>query len=73
MSGIYAGYGGKTGDGNHGDSKFTVNGNVDMDVTGVALQANKDGFITVRGERSKPMKLRHPKHMQCLLKKVQYL
>ena len=53
MSGIYAGYGGKTGDGNHGDSKFTVNGNVDMDVTGVALQANKDGFITVRGGKIK--------------------
>ena len=53
MSGIYAGYGGKTGDGSHGDSKFTVNGNVDMDVTGVALQANKDGFITVRGGKIK--------------------
>ena len=53
MSGIYAGYGGKTGDGNHGDSKFTVNGTVDMDVTGVALQANKDGFITVRGGKIK--------------------
>ena len=49
MSGIYAGYGGKTGDGNYGDSKCTVNGHLNMDIMGVALQANKDGFITVRG------------------------
>ena len=49
MSGIYAGYGGFSYGEQHGDTKCTINGNVDMDVVGVALQANKDGYITVRG------------------------
>lgn len=49
MSGIYAGYGGKTGDGNNRDSKVTIKGNVDMDVVGLGLQANHDGYITVLG------------------------
>ena len=49
MSGVYAGYGGTTGDGDHGNSIVNVAGNVDLDVVGVALQANKDGYITVKG------------------------
>ena len=49
MSGIYAGFGQEYEGEKHGDSKCTINGNVDMDIVGVALQANKDGYITVRG------------------------
>lgn len=49
MSGVYAGYGGKTGDGDHRASKLLVKGDVDMDVKGIALQANHDGYITVEG------------------------
>ena len=49
MSGVYAGYGGLTGDGDNEVSKFTLYGDLDMDVVGIGLQANKDGFITVGG------------------------
>ena len=49
MSGIYAGYGGVTGDGNNENTRFTLHGDLDMDVVGVGLQANKDGYITVGG------------------------
>ena len=49
MSGIYAGYGGLTSDGNNDDTRVTVKGNVNIDVVGVGLQANKDGYIRVLG------------------------
>nr|WP_315410927.1 autotransporter outer membrane beta-barrel domain-containing protein [uncultured Selenomonas sp.] len=49
MSGVYAGYGGLSGDGDNEASKFTLHGDLDMDVVGIGLQANKDGFITVGG------------------------
>ena len=49
MSGVYAGYGGLTGDGNNENTRFTLHGDLDMDVVGVGLQANKDGYITVGG------------------------
>ena len=49
MSGVYAGYGGATGDGNNENTRFTLHGDLDMDVVGVGLQANKDGYITVGG------------------------
>ena len=49
MSGIYAGYGGLTSDGNNDDTRVTVKGNADIDVVGVGLQANKDGYIRVLG------------------------
>jgi len=49
-NGIYAGYGGYTEpEGQHGDSKATIDGNVYMDVVGVPFQANKDGYITIKG------------------------
>lgn len=47
MSGIYAGYGGLTSDGNNDDTRVTVKGNANIDVVGVGLQANKDGYIRV--------------------------
>ena len=49
MSGIYAGYGGLTSDGNNDDTRITVKGNANIDVVGVGLQANKDGYIRVLG------------------------
>lgn len=49
MSGIYAGYGGLTSDGNNDDTRVTVKGNANIDVVGVDLQANKDGYIRVLG------------------------
>ena len=49
MSGIYAGYGGLTSDGNNDDTRVTVKGNANIDVVGVGLQANKDGYIRVLG------------------------
>lgn len=49
MSGIYAGYGGLTSDGNNDDTRVTVKGNANIDVVGVSLQANKDGYIRVLG------------------------
>ena len=49
MSGIYAGYGGLTSDGNKDDTRVTVKGNANIDVVGVGLQANKDGYIRVLG------------------------
>ena len=49
MSGVYAGYGGVSGDGNNENTRFTLHGDLDMDVVGVGLQANKDGYITVNG------------------------
>ena len=42
MSGIYAGYGGVTNDGNNDDTRITVQGNAKVDAIGVGLQANKD-------------------------------
>lgn len=51
MSGIYAGYGGQIRGRTHGDTRFTLGGTLDMDVVGVGLQANKDGYITVGGGR----------------------
>ena len=45
MSGIYAG----RGDGAHDDTRFTLNGSLDMDVVGVGLQAARNGRITVDG------------------------
>ena len=51
MSGIYAGYGGRTRGRTHEDTRFTLCGTFDMDVVGVGLQANKDGYITVGGGR----------------------
>ncbi|MBS6660427.1 MAG: autotransporter outer membrane beta-barrel domain-containing protein [Veillonella sp.] len=49
MSGIYAGYGGLTSDGDNDDTCVTVKGNANIDVVGVGLQANKDGYIRVLG------------------------
>ena len=49
MSGIYAGYGGLTSDGNNDDTRVTVKGNANIDVVGVGLQDNKDGYIRVLG------------------------
>lgn len=49
MSGVYAGYGGLTSDGNNDDTRVTVKGNANIDVVGVGLQANKDGYIRVLG------------------------
>lgn len=49
MSGVYAGYGGITDDGVHGNTVFRLNGNAVMDVVGVACQANKDGYIALNG------------------------
>ena len=49
MSGIYAGYGGLTSDGNNDDTRVTIKGNTNIDVVGVGLQANKDGYIRVLG------------------------
>lgn len=49
MSGIYAGYGGVTNDGNNDDTRITVQGNANVDVIGVGLQANKDGYIRILG------------------------
>ena len=49
MSGIYAGYGGLTSDGNNDDTRITVKGNANIDVVGVGLQANKDSYIRVLG------------------------
>lgn len=49
MSGIYSGYGGLTSDGNNDDTRVTVKGNANIDVVGVGLQANKDGYIRVLG------------------------
>ena len=49
MSGIYAGYGGLTSDGDNDDTRVTVKGNANIDVVGVGLQANKDGYIRVLG------------------------
>ena len=37
MSGIYAGYGGLTSDGNNDDTRVTVKGNANIDVVGVGL------------------------------------
>lgn len=49
MSGIYAGYGGLTSDGDNDDTRVTIKGNANIDVVGVGLQANKDGYIRVLG------------------------
>ena len=49
MSGIYAGYGGVTNDGNNDDTRITVQGNANVDAIGVGLQANKDGYIRILG------------------------
>ena len=49
MSGVYAGYGGVSGDGDNNNTRFTLHGDLDMDVVGIGLQANKDGYITVGG------------------------
>lgn len=49
MSGIYAGYGGLTSDGNNDDTRVIIKGNANIDVVGVGLQANKDGYIRVLG------------------------
>lgn len=49
MSGIYAGYGGLTSDGDNDDTRVTVKGHANIDVVGVGLQANKDGYIRVLG------------------------
>ena len=49
MSGIYAGYGGVTNDGNNDDTRITVQGNAKVDAIGVVLQANKDGYIRILG------------------------
>ena len=49
MSGIYAVYGGLTSDGDNDDTRVTVKGNANIDVVGVGLQANKDGYIRVLG------------------------
>ena len=49
MSGVYAGYGGENDEGNFNDTVVYVKGNADLDVVGVALQANKDGYITIMG------------------------
>ena len=49
MSGIYAGYGGVTNDGNNDDTRITEQGNAKVDAIGVGLQANKDGYIRILG------------------------
>ena len=49
MSGIYAGYGGVTNDGNNDDTRITIQGNAKVDAIGVGLQANKDGYIRILG------------------------
>ena len=49
MSGIYAGYGGVTNDGNNDDTRITVQGNAKVDAIGVGLQADKDGYIRILG------------------------
>ena len=49
MSGIYAGYGGDVGYGTFDDTRVTVKGNADIDVVGVGLQANKDGYLRILG------------------------
>ena len=49
MSGIYAGYGGVTNDGNNDDTRVTVQGNAKVDAVGVGLQANKAGYIRILG------------------------
>ena len=49
MSGIYAGYGGVTNDGDNDDTRITVQGNAKVDAIGVGLQANKDGYIRILG------------------------
>lgn len=49
MSGIYAGYGGVTNDGDNDDTRITVQGNANVDAIGVGLQANKDGYIRILG------------------------
>lgn len=49
MSGIYAGYGGDVGYGTFDDTRITVKGNADVDVVGVGLQANKDGYLRILG------------------------
>ena len=49
MSGIYAGYGGVTNDGNNDDTRITVQGNAKVDAVGVGLQANKDRYIRILG------------------------
>ncbi len=49
MSGIYAGYGGLTSDGNNDDTRVTIKGNAKVDAVGVGLQANKDGYIRILG------------------------
>jgi len=49
MSGIYAGYGGDVGYGTFDDTRVTVRGNADVDVVGVGLQANKDGYLRILG------------------------
>ena len=49
MSGIYAGYGGDVGYGTFDDTRVTVKGNADVDVVGVGLQANKDGYLRILG------------------------
>lgn len=49
MSGMYAGYGGVTNDGNNDDTRITVQGNAKVDAVGVGLQANKDGYIRILG------------------------
>lgn len=49
MSGIYAGYGGVTNDGNNDDTRITIQGNAKVDAVGVGLQANKDGYIRILG------------------------
>ncbi|KXB90073.1 hypothetical protein HMPREF3191_01155, partial [Veillonellaceae bacterium DNF00626] len=45
MSGIYVGY----GSGGYKYSQALIKGNVDIDVVGVGIQANKDGYIYVDG------------------------
>ena len=49
MSGIYAGYGGQTDYGTFDDTRVTVKGNAKIDVVGVGLQVNKDGYLRILG------------------------
>jgi len=49
MSGIYAGYGGDVGYGTFDDTRVTVKGNANIDVVGVGLQVNKDGYLRILG------------------------
>lgn len=49
MSGIYAGYGGDVGYGTFDDTRVTVKGNANVDVVGVGLQVNKDGYLRILG------------------------